>query len=413
MVNVTAPAGAYAGYRDFSITNSVNGTITRNNGLLVLGDDEPGTPALSASPNIVDAGNQLVVTITGVNTHFLQGSGTSLWFEHEGANDFLFDIFPISFNIINDNTIEANMLIESGTFTSDLNIVVSNSMDGTIYKYYGFHINGVDPFSCYVVATPESEAGMCDATAEIVVQGGLAPYTYYKDGSIIPDELEENLCSGLSYMSASCQVGQVGISHLIDFIIVPTTGIYTTDNYSDSSVVDTIYNAVVYNCEIDFSAIDSVYIESVTPFNGNMVVVDWNVLHGGGSSTHIVNTYALNDLNDVSSLVLQVFCPNRSTENAFIAYDQINGQELGIADKPTEELEVSVFPNPFEESFSIVHGGKGITTIVITDIAGRLVYETVTNEQKVLIHTDDLQSGQYFVTLKNNENVGTKQLIKL
>jgi hypothetical protein len=67
-----------------------------------------------------------------------------------------------------------------------------------------------------------------------------------------------------------------------------------------------------------------------------------------------------------------------------------------------------LFPNPNNGSFVLSYDIKNETDVelIMTDIAGRLVYKTsldILNDLKQ-INTNDLQSGIYFVQLINQNN---------
>ncbi len=95
---------------------------------------------VSISPNSASNGQTLNVTITGANTYFNQGSGTTV--------NFIFNQGSATINsitILNNTSIDANITIPANTYTGDYNVSVYDSIDGYLSLYNGFHVNGITP----------------------------------------------------------------------------------------------------------------------------------------------------------------------------------------------------------------------------------------------------------------------------
>ena len=74
-----------------------------------------------------------------------------------------------------------------------------------------------------------------------------------------------------------------------------------------------------------------------------------------------------------------------------------------------EAFFAKLFPNPNNGNFTLSYDLKQTAeaTVTITDITGKLVYEThITNMNFILpINTADLGSGLYFIKLQNNDRL--------
>ena len=81
---------------------------------------------------------------------------------------------------------------------------------------------------------------------------------------------------------------------------------------------------------------------------------------------------------------------------------------------PKNNQEVSVSPNPFYESLSI-SSNTVIFSITIYDLMGKLIfYKDKIMSTSDLINTFDIQSGVYFIKIKNNDGTFlSKKLVKL
>jgi hypothetical protein len=76
-------------------------------------------------------------------------------------------------------------------------------------------------------------------------------------------------------------------------------------------------------------------------------------------------------------------------------------------------LAVELYPNPFTNEF-IIDNAEYVQKITISNSLGQIVKEEVlTGKQKAAISMQALQSGLYFITLKNNEGEAlTKKIVK-
>ena len=73
-------------------------------------------------------------------------------------------------------------------------------------------------------------------------------------------------------------------------------------------------------------------------------------------------------------------------------------QVLSVAEDFTQSSGIQIFPNPAKSSFNISLNKIGISEIVITDMLGKIVYETVTDLDRVEVARDHrFTSGVYIV----------------
>ncbi|MDD4149269.1 MAG: T9SS type A sorting domain-containing protein [Bacteroidales bacterium] len=111
---------------------------------------------VSITPNNANAGQTLNVTITGADTHFIQGSGTYVDFGFsQGSNTAVIN----SLNIISNTSILANITVPVNTYTGDYSVYVYNNIDGYLSLYSGFHVNGISQPSLVSITPNNANAG--------------------------------------------------------------------------------------------------------------------------------------------------------------------------------------------------------------------------------------------------------------
>ena len=98
------------------------------------------------------------------------------------------------------------------------------------------------------------------------------------------------------------------------------------------------------------------------------------------------------------------------------AYDQLNitnnggggSAGLGKVDINT----IGIYPNPFRDYIIISLENNESSEVLITDIAGKEVVNRKFNDKLIKIDMNTLSAGSYIVTVRNNNTVTTKQIVK-
>lgn len=115
---------------------------------------------------------------------------------------------------------------------------------------------------------------------------------------------------------------------------------------------------------------------------------------------------------DTSPTASYSLTANGSNPEAFIAnYCEIVN---GLMDKNSENQPFTIFPNPSTGTFYLNMNDLKITEyqIVITNILGETIFETTTTDKNIKIQLDHFHSGIYNVSIKNNNYLYTKKIIK-
>ncbi len=404
VANISIPNNIYTGDYTVSVNSNLDGYIELNKGFRVNGIPPPTLN--SVSPISANSGQTLDVTITGANTHFNQGSGTTVNFDFgfsQGSGTTVVNsVFATS-----ATSLVANITVPNNTYTGDYTFSVYNDIDGYLQMEKGFFVNGPKVFSGYVIPKGVSQSGICDGSATIVLNGGTGPFKYqYSDGSKLASSF--NLCEGFYSVSIS---DANGYSLYFDFIISSPLFTTNTTNYTDSLIIDSVYNAPISNCIIDYTKVTSVSISSFSILPNNKVSVNW-LVKCGLTNYNIIDTYSLGSSTGVYMVSLQLYCPTKSVGHYLTSYDQIyyNLSSAGI--DQIKQKNTLIYPNPFSDFIEISLDNNDVSEVIISDISGKIVFSRKFNEKLIKINVDSLSTGSYILSLKNNNKVLNKQIIK-
>jgi hypothetical protein len=328
-----------------------------------------------SNPNSCDGAAWFMDSTMNSTTIFWQGNGTVLQQGGYGITGLCAGTYTVTFqDLLGNNT--------------TLTFIIGANNDPCA----GFYAVGQ--------STDVSAAGVCDGTAWVTATGGTAPYTYswVPGGQTVPQA--GNLCEGTYTVVA---VDANGCA----FTVQMTIG--NGSNNSDSTliinngtpnggVVDTLGNNMIDDCVIDFSVIDSAYVNGVIS-GADSVVVTWVVIDNTGA---IVQTYTVSYPSPNSAgnyaVVITITCPQRASGiNTLVAYDYIELQEASLTDAQFEKLTVL---NPFTNEL-VISGMEIGNTISITDMAGRMVYSGVSESTTVSINSGDWSNGMYVLHISN------------
>jgi len=130
-IAANAPMGSYT----VRVTNSQNTTINLVNGFTVNGT----TPSLvSINPNNASQGQNLSVSITGINTNFNSASNTVVKFFSQGTESF--DIYEIYNTPFGNNLLTSNILVSPLAPTGVYSVGVENEIDGLVMLNNSFTV---------------------------------------------------------------------------------------------------------------------------------------------------------------------------------------------------------------------------------------------------------------------------------
>ena len=287
----------------------------------------------------------------------------------------------------------------AGTYTVTFQDLLGNNT--TLTFIIGANNDPCAGFYAVGQSTDVSAAGVCDGTAWVTATGGTAPYTYswVPGGQTVPQA--GNLCEGTYTVVA---VDANGCA----FTVQMTIG--NGSNNSDSTliinngtpnggVVDTLGNNTIDDCVIDFSVIDSAYVNGVIA-GADSIIVTWVVIDNTGA---VVQTYTVSYPSPNSAgnyaVVITITCPQRASGiNTLVAYDYIELQEASLTDTQSEKLRVI---NPFNDEL-VISGLEAGWNLSVSDMTGRVVYQSNIESKVTTINSNAWSNGMYIIHVMDN-----------
>jgi len=139
------------GYYDVNTYDAVDGSLYLYNAFYL--NPNPNPPQLvSIEPAGAHQGENLEVAISGQNTSFTQGTGTTVWL-NKGYNY----IYPYATSVINDELVNASFLIDDDEALGNYDVNTHNWANGNLVLEDGFtiydnipFIANIDPVSGYL-----------------------------------------------------------------------------------------------------------------------------------------------------------------------------------------------------------------------------------------------------------------------
>lgn len=128
---------------------------------------------VSISPSGANNGQTLNVTITGTNTHFIQGSGTTTTVGFSSGQGVGTPVVN-SKTILNDSSIIANISVPVNANTGYYNVYTNNPTDGYRSLNNGFYVNGTAPGSLVSISPSVTNANQ---TLNVTITGAKTHFT--------------------------------------------------------------------------------------------------------------------------------------------------------------------------------------------------------------------------------------------
>ena len=138
------------------------------------------------------------------------------------------------------------------------------------------------------------------------------------------------------------------------------------------------------------------------------------------SKDYIVKDWKWADLSSLGEIKNLVFFLS-STDNgdygmntpSYFCLDNLNGTHTGVKNfvANNNSVNVNVYPNPFRNSINI-DGIKDVNQIYVTDISGKIVYNSNGNFINNQIDLSSLTKGFYLMNIKTQNKIISKKIIK-
>lgn len=141
---------------------------------------------------------------------------------------------------------------------------------------------------------------------------------------------------------------------------------------------------------------------------GSMPLQNTDTLTVKQDSTHIFNGhYYPQGLTGQTKMRYVFYDVNSPNDTAYV--DVIfNAYDATSINETENKVSLKTYPNPVrngELTVSVNEGSINNTSIVVTDILGKVVYDRNVSSTKTKINTSTFKSGVYFVSIRNDEKV--------
>ena len=273
-----------------------------------------------------------------------------------------------------------------------------------------------DNFVVTVVTTGESTEGACDATAQAMVSGGTAPYTYNWSNGSIGNPIT-GLCTGLIVCSV---VDASGCSFSYTAIVGngntnPGDTVIVIDNNGGGSTNGDLGGYFLEDCEVVLANIDSAYINGYDYNTGDStIIIVWVVVNQDGEIIgQYTSVYGTPDnLNGTYTVSMTIYCQERE---GGVNTVQINDviEVTGTAGISESSLNNLVIVNPFNDDLQIFHSATDLTKVELFDMNGKvLLTESEFSGVSTTLNTVGIGSGVYLLKVTTDAGIVQRRVVK-
>jgi hypothetical protein len=163
----------------------------------------------------------------------------------------------------------------------------------------------------------------------------------------------------------------------------------------------------------EFKLGDEIVIEASASDNSQIAKVEFystNTLLG--TDTEAPYTYVMTStaLGNYKFKAIAFDDLDQKTESAIVKVKVLNSTNYIGSTKADKSI--YVFPNPVHNSpLFISNTSKGLLFVSITDISGKLVYKTQTNEAQIIVPSEKLKNGVYILRCLNGSEVINSKVV--
>lgn len=252
-------------------------------------------------------------------------------------------------------------------------------------------------FTASMSVTNCSAAGSCDGAASITCNSSVPYWVSWSQGAT--SFSISNLCEG-NYTAVVNDANGCSIT-LTEFVGYNGGGNIDSINVigylaNGANITGTLMSSWIYNCDIDLSMLDTAYMVSATfgnnPANQDSLYTVWYLADTTGAFTYINCTFYAPFATGIYNLVLQVYCPIKSTPIYYNIIAQFDVQTAGTGLNTPTTLHLS--PNPVQDVLFITGLKSG--DYKIYNYAGQCLQNGSFNSQ---IDIRQLANGSYLLQL--------------
>ncbi len=142
---------------------------------------------------------------------------------------------------------------------------------------------------------------------------------------------------------------------------------------------------------------------------------NWHLVEGWFTADQAYNWIALgNFYDDAHTDTLQQGNPENVLnecyalyyiDNVCISKDPADCEYLLNTHQNDQTIDIDVFPNPVDETFSIRSSLYEIENILIYELSGKLIYQEFNHDRNIIINSNQWASGIYLLQLELDDNI--------
>lgn len=183
----------------------------------------------------------------------------------------------------------------------------------------------------------------------------------------------------------------------------------------------------------ELPAISNISINPTNPASTDNVTISAQVVDPEGRLADVLLFWSLTQSSLNNQLVMTGNAPNLAasipaqTTGSIVYYriyatdsegNETNSDILNYAVSPASGIENNansktlIYPNPFKDAINIEVETATVSSVVITDIIGKIVYQKVFNEKQFRVIGNHLKPGIYIVKITSNGNTSITRIVK-
>lgn len=320
-----------------------------------------------------------------------------------GTAPYLIDFIPI------DGNESSQLELCAGTYYFMVHDALNCSFSGSYTIGLDIDTNLIQDLNVTINTNNVYLSGLCDGNVYIEISGGIPPYTILNQEGIVISNYLSNQCEGIYSIIVFDASGQ---QIAINYFIASPNQIIDNNFLPDSTIVDTLMNNLIENCDIDFSSIDTAFLANVNVVSLDSIIVSWNIIDANGV-TEILQNYSLDAGFGVYQLILEIFCPQRAQGDYLIVKEQFKiSNLLSQIENSQTNKNWKVYPNPFSENLQISFEIDKATRIQITDLQGRIILNQRFEDSNIMLNTQNWEKGTYLIHIQNELINESKTVVK-
>ena len=267
----------------------------------------------------------------------------------------------------------------------------------------------INPLSITVTATDVTDNALCNGAAVATVTGGTPTYSITFAGTTTMGSVLSisNLCAG--FYTVNVKDAQNNMASFTFAVGSPATTHTIAPNpvYKDSTVAGTLITNAIANCIINYNAIDSLKITSLSLIGTDSINATWTIYQGSTINTQKAK-YPFT-APGVYKLILDLFCTNRASGSAKgIDEVYVTNRSTSIAEIGANTI--SIFPNPTTGIINI-QGQPENAQVKICDVLGNSVYQNNGAASNLQIDLSAQPNGVYFMSIQTGGGTVNKKIV--